>query len=238
MDGQENLLKGNRNMVPSMEMAAIFDWDGVVIDSSQAHEQSWELLGREVRQPLPKDHFERGFGQKNQYIIPHILHWTNNLAEIERLGDRKEELYRQIVTQTGVAIIPGIENFLRRLNHDGIPCAVGSSTPRLNLETLLDRVGFRRYFQTFVSAEDVSRGKPDPEVFLTCASRLGRTPDQCAVFEDAFVGLEAARNGGMKTVALATTHPREKLEPHRPDLILDNFLGFRPEHFSTFFHPG
>ncbi len=218
-----------------MHLAAIFDWDGVVIDSSAAHEESWEILGREVGKPMPEDHFERGFGQKNQYIIPEILRWTNHPAEIERLGDRKEELYRQIVAQTGVTCIPGIEDFLKRLNRAGIPCAVGSSTPRQNLETILEMVGFQRYFQALVCAEDVSRGKPDPEVFLTCASRLGRAPDRCVVFEDAYVGLQAARNGGMKVIALATTHRREDLEPHAPDMILDNFLSFRVEHFSRLF---
>ncbi len=218
-----------------MEMGAIFDWDGVVIDSSAAHEESWEILGREVGKPMPEDHFERGFGQKNQFIIPEILQWTSQPAEIERLGERKEELYRQIVAQTGVTCIPGIEDFLKRLNRAGIPCAVGSSTPRQNLETILEMVGFRRYFQALLCAEDVSRGKPDPEVFLACASQLGRAPDRCVVFEDAHVGLQAARNGGMKVIALATTHRREKLEPYHPDIILDNFLGFSAEHFSRLF---
>ena len=224
-------------MVPPMDtsLAAIFDWDGVVIDSSEAHEESWELLGREVGKPMPEDHFERGFGQKNQYIIPEILQWTNHPAEIERLGDRKEELYRQIVAQTGVTCIPGIEDFLRSLNRAGIPCAVGSSTPRQNLETIVEMVGFRRYFKALVCAEDVSRGKPDPEVFLTCASRLGRAPGRCGVFEDAFAGLQAARSGGMKTVALATTHPLDKLESHGPDLILDNFFGYEAKDFSELF---
>ena len=218
-----------------MEMGAIFDWDGVVIDSSAAHEESWEMLGREVGKPMPEDHFERGFGQKNQFIIPEILQWTSHPAEVERLGDRKEELYREILAQTGVTCIPGIEDFLKRLCRAGIPCAVGSSTPRQNLETILEVVGFRRYFQALVCAEDVSRGKPDPEVFLTCASRLERETGHCAVFEDAYVGLQAARNGGMKVIALATTHPRAKLEPYQPDIILDNFLGFSAEHFSRLF---
>ena len=218
-----------------MEMGAIFDWDGVVIDSSAAHEESWEILGREVDKPMPEDHFERGFGQKNQFIIPEILQWTSHPAEIERLGDRKEELYRQIVAQTGVTCIPGIEDFLKRLSRAGIPCAVGSSTPRKNLETILDMVGFRRYFQALICAEDVSRGKPDPEVFLTCASRLARAPDRCVVFEDAYVGLQAARSGGMKVIALATTHRREDLGPYQPNLILDNFLGFKEEDFTRLF---
>ena len=220
-----------------MDLAAIFDWDGVVIDSSKAHKESWEILGREVGKPMPEDHFERGFGLKNQYIIPEILGWTRDHDEIERLGERKEELYRGILAQKGVNRIPGIEEFLSSLHKAGILCAVGSSTPRKNVETILEMLGFGPYFQTMVCAEDVAQGKPNPEVFLTGAFRLGREPGNCAVFEDAYSGLQAARNGGMKAIGLATTHPRVNLEPYQPDLILDNFLGFGAGDFSRLFDP-
>ena len=209
-----------------MEIGALFDWDGVVIDSSKAHEVSWDLLAAEVGKPLPAGHFKKGFGRKNQEIIPGILQWTNDFGEVEQLGNRKEELYREIVRETGVDLIPGIEPFLQSLNEANILCAVGSSTPRKNVETILEMVGFGSYFRAIVCAEDVTQGKPHPEVFLTGASRLGREPESCAVFEDACAGLQAAKAGGMKAVALATTHPATELEPYHPDLILENFLGF------------
>ena len=69
---------------------AIFDWDGVIIDSSRHHEKSWEMLAEAEGLSLPADHFTRGFGRKNQIIIPEILHWTNDPVEIERIGARKE----------------------------------------------------------------------------------------------------------------------------------------------------
>ena len=155
-----------------MKLGALFDWDGVVIDSSKAHEESWDLLGEEVGKPLPEGHFKKGFGRKNQVIIPEILGWTEDAEEIERLGDRKEELYREIVAEKGVDRIPGIEAFLERLNAAGIGCAVGSSTPRKNVETILEMEGFGHFFQAIVCAEDVKNGKPNPEVFLTGASSL------------------------------------------------------------------
>ena len=129
-----------------MKLGALFDWDGVVIDSSKAHEESWDLLGDEVGKPLPEGHFKKGFGRKNQVIIPEILGWTEDAEEIERLGDRKEELYREIVAEKGVERIPGIEAFLERLNAAGIGCAVGSSTPRKNVETILEMEGFGHFF--------------------------------------------------------------------------------------------
>jgi len=223
------------SIVRRMELGALFDWDGVVIDSSKAHEESWDLLGVEVGKLLPEGHFKKGFGRKNQEIIPQILKWTDDVEEVEHLGYRKEELYRELVTKNGVDRIPGIGEFLKSLKEAGIPCAVGSSTPRKNVETILEMVGFEPYFQAIVCAEDVTLGKPNPEVFLTGASRLGRKPAKCAVFEDAYAGLKAARAGGMKAIGLATTHLASDLEPYEPDLILENFLSFGAKQFSAIF---
>ena len=169
-------------------------------------------------------------------IIPEILQWTNNVEEIDRLGYRKEELYREIVAEKGVELIPGIEAFLQSLNETGILCAVGSSTPRKNLETILEMLEYGSYFRAVVCAEDVSHGKPHPEVFLTAAARLCCEPGNCAVFEDAYVGLQAAKAGGMKSVALSTTHPTSDLEPYEPDLILENFLEFNADGFIEIFN--
>ena len=90
-------------------IGAIFDWDGVVIDSSAQHEKSWELLAAEIGKTLPPGHFKKGFGKKNQLIIPEILAWSNDPEEIERLGDRKEELYRELVGQGGMTVLPGAQ---------------------------------------------------------------------------------------------------------------------------------
>ncbi len=209
-----------------MNFGGLFDWDGVVIDSSKAHEESWDLLGEEVGKPLPDGHFKLGFGRKNQVIIPEILKWTTDYEEIERLGDRKEELYREIVAAKGVDRIPGIEAFLKNLHEAGVLCAIGSSTPRKNVETILAMVGFGNYFQAIVCAEDVTQGKPHPEVFLTGAMRLGLEPSKCAVFEDAYAGLKAAKAGGMKAIALSTTHEEGDLQRESPDLIIPDFLDF------------
>ena len=192
---------------------AIFDWDGVIIDSSRHHEKSWELLAEEEHLPLPPGHFKLGFGRKNQIIIPELYHWAdaNDHAEIERLGNRKEVLYRELMAQGDLQPLPGVRRLLEQLRDAGIPCAIGSSTPRANLDAALARLGIADLFDTIVSAEDVTRGKPDPEVFLKAAARIQRRPECCVVFEDALFGIEAARAGGMRVVGIATTHPVEEL---------------------------
>jgi len=190
---------------------AIFDWDGVIIDSSAHHEESWERLAREIAKPLPAGHFKRGFGMKNEFIIPQLLAWSSDLDEIRRLSLRKESLYREVVKERGLAPLPGVTTWLRKLADANIPCVVGSSTHRENIELALEAIHLREFFTAIVSAEDVSHGKPDPEVFLKAAQKIDRPPERCVVFEDAHVGIQAARNAGMRVIAVATTNPLSDL---------------------------
>lgn len=214
--------------------AAIFDWDGVVIDSSAQHERSWEMLAAEAGLPLPPDHFRRGFGRKNQIIIPEILHWSDDPGRIRALGDRKEEIYRELVRAEGGNVLPGSREFLTALRARGIPTAVGSSTPRANLELHFGVTGLGTLFDAVISGDDVTHGKPDPEVFLKAAAALDAEPARCVVFEDALAGLEAARRGGMKAIGIATTHPASDLTiadftaPHLGALAIEQLDGLFP----------
>jgi beta-phosphoglucomutase family hydrolase len=198
--------------MPDSLIGAIFDWDGVIIDSSSHHEKSWERLAKETGFFLPPDHFKRGFGMKNTFIIPKLLKWAEAPDEVHRLSLRKEALYRELVVERGIGPLPGVTQWLDELRRFGIPCAIGSSTERLNIDTILNILGIGHYFSVIVSADDVSHGKPDPEVFLTAAQRIGRDPARCVVFEDALVGIEAAHRGGMKVVGVATTNPIEAIQ--------------------------
>jgi len=193
------------------DWAAIFDWDGVIVDSSAAHQASWERLAAEEQRSLPADHFTRGFGMKNEIIIPRLLGWTHDGAEIRRLSLRKEALYRAIIRTDGLVALPGVTAWLDRLRAAGIPRIIASSTHRLNITCTLDVIGLTGYFRDIVSAEDVAHGKPDPEVFLTAGQRLGFPPARSVVFEDTHVGIEAADRAGMKVIAVAGTHPGESL---------------------------
>ncbi len=189
----------------------LFDWDGVVIDSSAQHERSWELLSEEIGQPLPEGHFKAGFGKKNQEIIPNMLRWASDPGEIARLGDRKEELYRELVREQGVKVLPGARELLVALREAGIPRSIASSTPRSNLDAIFTATGLDGLFDAVVCGDDVKNGKPAPDVFLLAAKRLGLAPQDCLVIEDAHVGIAAAKAAGMKVLAVATTHPLEEL---------------------------
>jgi len=192
--------------------AAIFDWDGVILDSSKHHEESWERLAKEEGKILPEGHFLRGFGRRNVEIMRDLLQWSDDLQEIQRLSLRKEELYREVVEDWGIQSLPGVRTWLERLEQAGVPCAIGSSTEQKNVQLGLRLLGLESFFQTAVTAEHVQRGKPAPDVFLQAAEKVGIDPRRCVVFEDAPSGVAAARAAGMKVVGVTTTHPGGHLE--------------------------
>ncbi len=189
-----------------MLRAVIFDWDGVVVDSSTLHELSWEILAKQRGLPLPEGHFKRGFGKKNNAIIPD-LGWATDPAAVDELAREKEETYRALVREHGIAPLPGVRELLAELQAASVPAAIGSSTERANLDLLLDLMDLRRFFAAIVSGEEVAEGKPDPAIFLLAAERLGFEPGECLVIEDAPVGIEASRRAGMPVLAVATTNP-------------------------------
>jgi HAD superfamily hydrolase (TIGR01509 family) len=215
----------------------LFDWDGVVIDSSAQHERSWELLAAEKGLSLPVGHFKAGFGKKNEVIIPG-MGWGDDPRVVKELADRKESLYRELVATDGVLVLPGARELLTALQEAGIPRAVGSSTPRENLSALFMLTGLDALFDAVVCGSDVTHGKPDPEVFLKGASHLGLPPGRCLVIEDAFVGFEAARRGGMKVLGVATTNPIESLtDSGQCDLAVTSLVEVNPVILGRLMNP-
>ena len=200
--------------MPNHPIGVIFDWDGVIIDSHNQHELSWQRLAEEYNKDLPNNFFKETFGMRNESIIPKFFNnWinTNDSTEVKILADRKEEIYRQIITQNGITPLEGVKELLASLKSQNIRCSIGSSTPIKNIETVINIIGLTNYFDAITAAEDVSNGKPDPEVFLKASKKIGIAPENCIVFEDAHVGIQAAIAAGMKVVAVATTHGIDQL---------------------------
>jgi len=202
--------------------AVIFDWDGVVVDSSTAHKASWEQLAEERNLALPDNHFTLSFGRINKVIIPDIFRWTQDPELIKELSDRKEFLYREILAKTGLVALPGALNLFNDLKDAGIPMAIGTSTPLENVKAVMQMIGAQDDFDAIISSEDVRVGKQDPEVFLKAASALGAAPEKCVVFEDALYGIQAALAARMKAVALTTTHRVKHFDPTWPHGIVSS----------------
>ncbi len=204
-------------------VGAVFDLDGVLIDSHDQHQRSWFLLADELGRPITHAQFKESFGMRNERVIPHVFGWTrpDERERIAELGERKEALYRELLRSEGLDPLPGVIAFVQSLKAVGIPCVVGSSTSRKNIEVCLAMTGLDAWFgDRFAGAEDVSRGKPDPDVFLEAARRIDRKPERCFVVEDAHVGVEAGRHAGMRVIAVTTTHSAETFTgPATPDVI-------------------
>ncbi len=195
--------------------AIIFDLDGVLVDSAADHLTSWRMLGKELGIDVPEDKMAGAFGLRNQDIIPRFFGNGRSGAELKRLGDRKEEIFREMV-KGRVPVMPGAVEVVQYYHENGYSLAIGSSTPRANIDLIVNEMGVASRFKSFVSAEDVTVGKPNPEVFLTAARRLNVPPADCQVVEDAPAGIEAARAAGMLAVALSGSHAVEKLnQAHR-----------------------
>jgi beta-phosphoglucomutase len=191
-------------------LGVIFDMDGVLVDSAEAHYRAWCLLGEEVGTPHPREFFAKTFGMHNREIIPLWLGPGLPSAEVERLSVLKEAMYREVAAET-LRPVDGVVELIHALRADGFLLGVGSSGPPPNVELALDLLGVRGDFAALSTAADVREGKPHPEVFLKAAERLGIPPSRCAVVEDAPQGIEAGRRAGSKTIALVSTRPAEEL---------------------------
>lgn len=204
-----------------LQPGVIFDWDGVIVDSSRAHLRSWEILAEERNLLLSENHFKLGFGKRNEEIIPRILRWSHDPDEIRELSERKEEIFRKIISEEGLDPLPGVRRLLEDLKQRKIPCAVGSSTCRPNIELALEIMDLQANFSGIITEECVSAGKPMPDVFLQAAHAIDRDPSEVVVFEDSLAGIEAGIAGGFKVIAVATTNPAELLRRTRAHYVVE-----------------
>ena len=197
--------------------AVLWDLDGVLVDSAPFHFQAWrELLASQGRE-LSEADFRRTFGLRNDTIL-HDLLGDLPPAEVERLAALKEELFRQ-AARGNIAALPGALALLRLLRERGLKLALVSSTPRANIDLILGALGVETAFDVILGEEDATRGKPDPEGYLLAAERLDVPPGECVVIEDAPVGVEAAKRGGMRCVGVYRDRPREALA--KADLLVE-----------------
>ena len=177
--------------------------DGTLADSSDQHWRAWRDAMAAANRRLTYDQFVAAFGQRNDRFLRRWLGSDTTDAEIARFGDAKEAAYRRLIEAEGLAPLPGAATWVRRLHAAGWRQAVASSGPRANVAVMLRAVGLADAFETFVGAEDVTMGKPDPQVFLAGAAALCVPPSSCIVVEDAAVGVEAARRAGMRSIGVS-----------------------------------
>ncbi len=204
-----------------MAKAVIWDMDGVIADTASSHFQAWrEAFGDEGIDFTTQD-FKHTFGMRNDDIIREVLGRDTPNHKIELIAQRKEVDFRRVGRE--VKLLPGVAELLSSLRKERFKQALASSAPLENLHLLIEVLGIKGFFDCIVSDEDVTRGKPDPEVFLVASRRLGVIPSDCIVIEDAVAGVRAAKAAGMRCIAVATTHPADRLG--EADLVVDSLEG-------------
>ena len=212
-----------------MVKAALFDMDGVLVDNSHMHVKSFEVMYDRFN--IPKEERKNvmdfmGCGLAD--ILTQMF--SKELIEekgFEYLCIEKERIYREIYKET-IEPVRGLVEVLKNLKAHGVRCAVGSSGCIENVDFVLDECHIREYFEEIVSGDQVTKCKPDPEIYLKAAQKLGLDPGECMVFEDAMSGIVSAQRAGVHhVVALTTSFSIPELERVQPDFIIDDFTGFK-----------
>lgn len=205
-----------------MIKAVIFDMDGVLVDNRDVHVEAFRQLAARYGVPFDGSDLEWMYGRGNDTIIPALFPpQVVECVGLRRLGDEKEAIYRDIYADS-IRLTRGLVTLLKDLHRNNIPCAVGSSAPKVNVDYVLEKCTIRSYFSVIVTGDMVKLRKPDPAIFELAAELLGVVPSQCLVFEDSEAGIRAAKTAGMKVVAMSTTLSREKIaEVHDGQVISD-----------------
>jgi len=216
--------------------AVIFDMDGVIIDSNPFHKISLRQFCEKYGYHLSDQELvNKIYGRTNKDWIANLFGALTK-EELSRYGEEKEALFREIY-KNDINALTGLPEFLERLTEKNIPIAIGTSAPRSNVDFVLSHTGLEKYFSVILDESNVEQGKPNPEIYLKVAAKLGFEPSRCIVFEDSLSGVESARRAGAKVVGVATTHLFEEL--NHTDFVIQDFADLDPAFlFSTVFNEG
>lgn len=206
----------------------IFDLDGVLIDTGKFHKDAWHIMCDEEGLTFSNELFGRTFGMQNYQIIPMMTNCDLDDKEIARLSDRKELLFRQLISGK-LKLLSGAEDLVIDLKSKGFRLSIGSSTPKRNMDFIAKNLSIFTHFDAIVTAEDVANGKPAPDTFLKAAEKLSLQPTCCVVVEDAVQGVQAGKSAGMAVVAVSTTRERTYLK--QADIIVDSLEELGSEDF-------
>jgi HAD superfamily hydrolase (TIGR01509 family) len=205
-----------------MAKAVIFDMDGVICHTNPFHSQAFKIFFEKRNLfPTEEDFMRHMYGKNNGYILSHFLGRKIDGQELLELEDEKESLFREIY-QHHVDPIAGFMEFFHTLKKTGLKTGIATSAPFANLELIGGKLDLFPYLESALASEQVSKHKPDPEVYLKTSANLSLLPGQCIVFEDSFSGVSAAKNAGMKVVGVLSSHRVDELPIC--DLYIENYL--------------
>jgi HAD superfamily hydrolase (TIGR01509 family) len=183
--------------------------DGVLVDSGAHHRDAWAATLQELGLPARDGFWRVTIGRPAEDAVPLLVAGVDGV-EARRLADRKRAHYTRL-SRRGLLPVRGVPAFVAALARAAIPMAVATSAARRDLERVLDALQLRDRLAVAITADDVERGKPHPDVYLRAAAALGVDPRACVAFEDSVVGVQAARMAGMRVVGVTTAHTADEL---------------------------
>jgi beta-phosphoglucomutase len=217
--------------------AAIFDMDGVIVDTNPHHRLAWRKYFERYGKPLSDaDFVQYVSGKHNSQILTHLFtDRTLSEAESRQLAAEKEALFRELY-EPDMTPVPGLTDFLQSLRNAGILTAVGTSAPLENLDFVMDALDLRSWFTVLLDESKVSRPKPDPEIYQKAMELLDVEPHKSVIFEDSTTGIRAAKAAGAYVVGLATTDSVAELLRVGADEVIRDFTEITPDRFQELFN--
>lgn len=213
-----------------MDFAVIFDMDGVIVDSNPYHKQGWKTFCAKHNIVLNEKEWEDNiFGRSGADSLPILLKRSLTNTEIKIYCDEINSNFRN--SAADIMPLSGLNRFVEELQKEGIQFAMATSAPPENVAFILKKTGLEDFFDKIVDDTQISKSKPDPEVFLKAAIKLNTPPEKCIVFEDSLSGIAAAKSAGMKIIGVTTTHPPQILEDTQ--MAIPDFLNITVDDLAN-----
>lgn len=210
-----------------MNQAALFDLDGVIIDTEGIYSEFWSKTGHDYGVPYA-DFSDRIKGTTLSQILNTYFPQEKHPELIRKLEAFEDSMV--------YSVFPGVLDFLKSLSAHGVKCAIVTSSNDDKMEHLWSQhPELKQYFQAVITDGKVTKSKPDPEPYLIAAEELGCAPEECFVFEDSFNGLLSGRRAGSTVIGLSTTNPASSLAD-KADIVIDNLVGFTYEDMLSAKH--
>lgn len=202
-------------------LALIFDMDGTMLDNYQYHLEAWKKFFKKHGIKLSEEEYKKKYaGLDSASTIRATMGDHLTEEQVRKYRDEKEQMYRDLIAPH-IHPVNGLIPLLQSIRSAGIPMGVATSTTKDNIEFTMDKLHLKPYFSIIVDVTMISKGKPDPQIYLTTAGKLKVQPENCIVFEDSLNGIKSADNAHMKVIALTTSHSPDEL--HMADKVINDF---------------
>ncbi len=201
--------------------AVIFDMNGVIIDDERIHQQSWKVYCKNHGFHITEEEFKKKvFGRTEKDTFEYLYNRKISKKELEEFSNERVdtaiEIFKPVMKMT-----PGLKKLLKLLSDNNIPMAVATSSRPRYVHFIMESFNIRPFFKVILTAEDIVKGKPDPEIYQKSAEKLGVSPHECVVIEDTLSGITSAKAAEMKVIGIATTHSKEELKS--ANKVVDSF---------------